>query len=105
MKPVLEDLFMGPMASPSFSEGFRWEDSRRRVRVIFADVTIADSKRVVFLHDWGRLPGFYFPVEDVRMDLMGACDHRTSSPLKGYAEYCRPGGGAPLAEARAGRCA
>ncbi|MFL5626734.1 MAG: hypothetical protein ACJ788_14210 [Ktedonobacteraceae bacterium] len=36
MKPALEDLFMGPMASPSLSEGFRWEDSRRRVRVIFA---------------------------------------------------------------------
>ncbi len=65
MKPVLEDLFMGPMASPSFSEGFRWEDSRRRVRVIFADVTIADSKRVMLLHEWGlarrtedsRIPG------------------------------------------------
>ncbi len=35
MKPALEYLFMGPLASPSFSQGFRWEDSRRRVRVVF----------------------------------------------------------------------
>ena len=29
MKPVLEDTLMGPMASPSISQGlgFRWEDS------------------------------------------------------------------------------
>ncbi len=29
MKRVLEDLFLGQLASPSFSQGFRWEDSHR----------------------------------------------------------------------------
>jgi uncharacterized protein (DUF427 family) len=87
MKPVLEDMFMGPGASPSFSEEFRWEDSRRRVRVVFANVTVADSKRVMLLHEFGRLPVFYFPREDVRMDLMEASEHRTHSPLKGEASY------------------
>src|SRR6266566_4955911 len=87
MKPALEDIFMGPMASPSLSDGFRWENSRRRVRVVFADVTVADSKRVMLLHEFGRLPVFYFPMEDVRMDLMEASDHRTHSPLKGEAPY------------------
>lgn len=87
MKPALEDIFMGQMASPSFSEGFRWEDSRRRVRVAFADVTIADSKRVMLLHEFGRLPVFYFPIEDVRMDLLEDTAHHTSSPLKGEASY------------------
>ncbi len=87
MKRVLEDTFMGQMASPSFSEGFRWEDSRRRVRVVFADTTIADSKRVMLLHEFGRLPVFYFPMEDVRMDLMEATEHHTHSPLKGEASY------------------
>ncbi len=53
MKPVLEDIFIGPMASPSFSSGFRWEDSRRRVHVVFAGVTVADSKRVMLLHELG----------------------------------------------------
>lgn len=87
MRPALEDIFMGPLASPSFSEGFRWEDSRRRVRVVFADVTIADSKRVMLFQESGRSPVFYFPVEDVRMDLMEATEHHTSSPLKGEASY------------------
>jgi uncharacterized protein (DUF427 family) len=87
MKSALEDMFMGPMASPSFSQGFRWEDSRRRVRVIFADVTFADSKHVMLLHEFGRLPVFYFPMEDVRMDMMEASDHHTHSPLKGEASY------------------
>jgi uncharacterized protein (DUF427 family) len=87
MRPALEDMFMGQMASPSFSEGFRWEDSRRRVHVVFADVIVADSKRVMLLHEFGRLPVFYFPMDDVRMDLLEATEHHTSSPLKGKASY------------------
>ncbi len=89
MKRVLEDLFLGPEASPSFSEGvrFRWEDSRRRVRVVFAEVTIAESKRVMRLHEFGRLPVYYFPMEEVRMDLLEVTDHQTCSPLKGAASY------------------
>jgi len=87
--PALEDILMGQMASPSFGPElrYRWEDSRRRVRVVFADVTIADSKRVMLLHEFGHLPVFYFPIEDVRTDVMEATDHHTSSPLKGEASY------------------
>ncbi len=87
MKPALEDIFMGPGASPSFSQGFRWEDSRRRVRVVFAGVTVADSKRVMLYHEFGRLPVFYFPMEDARMDLLQASELHSSSPLKGEASY------------------
>src|SRR6266700_4620441 len=87
MKRVLEDLSLGQLASPSFSQGFRWEDSRRRVRVVFAGVTVADSKRVMVLHEFGRLPVFYFPLEDVHMDLLEASEHHTHSPLKGEASY------------------
>jgi uncharacterized protein (DUF427 family) len=87
MKPALEDIFMGPTASPSLNGGFRWEDSRRRVRVVFADVTVADSERVMPLLEFGRLPVFYFPMEDARMDLMEATEHHTYSPLKGEASY------------------
>ena len=87
MKPALEDVFMGQAASPSFDHGFRWEDSRRRVRVVFGGVTIADSRRVMLLHEYGRLPVFYFPVEDVRMDLVETTEHSTHSSLKGDASY------------------
>ncbi len=87
MKPALEDIVIGPEASPSLSEGFRWEDSRRRVRVVFADMTIAASNRVMLFQEFGRLPIFYFPMEDVHMDLLVPTDHYTSSPLKGEASY------------------
>ena len=89
MKPVLEDLFLGPAATPAISQGqqFRWEDIQRRVRVIFAGITIADSKHVMRLQEYGRLPVYYFPLEDVRKDVLVATDHHTNSPLKGDASY------------------
>src|SRR5258707_9710479 len=100
MNPVFEDMFLGPLASPSFSEGlrFRWEDSRRRVRVVFAGITVADSMHVMLLHECGRLPVFYFPLEDVRMDLLEATEHRSFSPLKGEASYWTVRGGSRVAE-------
>ena len=89
MQPVLEDMYIGPMASPSLSQQipFRWEESQRRVQVFFADLTIADSKHVMLLLEYGRLPVYYFPLEDVRQDLLEATDHHTHSPLKGEASY------------------
>jgi uncharacterized protein (DUF427 family) len=89
MKPALEDIVIGPVASPSFAPEvrFRWEDSRRRVRTVFGGVTIADSTHVMLLLEAGRLPVFYFPIEDVQMDMMAAIDYSTHSPLKGDASY------------------
>ena len=87
MKRVLEDIFIGPAASPSFDSGFRWQESQRRVRALFAGVTIADSTRVMLLHEFGYLPVFYFSMEDVRMDVMEPTQHSTDSPLKGKASY------------------
>jgi uncharacterized protein (DUF427 family) len=89
MRPALEDIFMGPLASPSFSQDlrFRWEDSRRRVHTVIGGVTVADSKRVMLLHEFGRLPVFYFPMDDVRMDVLEATDHHYISPQKGEASF------------------
>jgi uncharacterized protein (DUF427 family) len=89
MQPVLEDLFIGPLATPSLSQelAFRWEDSQRRVRVIFAGLTIADSKQVMRLQEYERLPVYYFPLQDVREEVLEATDHHTHSPLKGEASY------------------
>jgi uncharacterized protein (DUF427 family) len=82
-----EDLFFGPAGTPSLAPGFRWEDSGRRVRALFGGETIADSKRVMRLQEAGRLPVYYFPMDDVRMDLMEATDLTSSSSLKGEATY------------------
>ncbi|WP_336773504.1 DUF427 domain-containing protein [Paenibacillus sp. MMO-58] len=59
----------------------------RRIRVKFAGETIADSKRVLTLHERGHLPVYYFPIEDIRTDLLVATDHTTYCPFKGDASY------------------
>jgi uncharacterized protein (DUF427 family) len=100
MRPKLEDILIGPAAPPSFTNDlrFRWEDSRRRVRAVFGGVTTADSTHVMLLHEAGRLPVFYFPIEDVRMDIMEGTEHSTNSPLKGNASYWTIRGGDRVVE-------
>jgi uncharacterized protein (DUF427 family) len=53
------------------------EETPKRVRVTFAGETIADSSRVLIMHETRHLPVYYFPIPDVRMDLMIATDHKT----------------------------
>lgn len=63
------------------------EDSPRRVRVVVAGETIAQSGRAKLLHESGHLPVYYLPQEDVRMDLLEASEHTTHCPVKGDAAY------------------
>jgi uncharacterized protein (DUF427 family) len=53
------------------------ELSPRYVRVKFAGETVADSKRAMLMHEANRIPVYYFPKEDVRMDLVRRTDHGT----------------------------
>jgi uncharacterized protein (DUF427 family) len=64
-----------------------FEDSPRRVRVMFNGETVADSRRAKLMHETGHLPVYYFPDEDVRMDLLEESDHTTHCPFKGDASY------------------
>jgi uncharacterized protein (DUF427 family) len=64
-----------------------FEDSPRRVRVMFNGETVADSRRVKLMHEKGLLPVYYFPEEDVRMDLLEESDYTTHCPFKGDASY------------------
>jgi len=63
------------------------EPSPRRVRVMFNGETIADSSSMQLLHEDGHLPIYYFPVADVRMDLLEKTEHSTHCPHKGDASY------------------
>jgi uncharacterized protein (DUF427 family) len=54
-------------------DGPRVEPSARWVRVRFAGQVIADSRRALLLRQYGgsgQLPAYYFPQEDVRMDVL-----------------------------------
>ncbi len=63
------------------------ESSPRRVRVVFNGETVADSSAMKMMHETRHLPVYYFPADDVRMDLLEKTDHTTHCPHKGDASY------------------
>lgn len=63
------------------------EDCPKRVRVYVAGQVIADSRRVKLMHERGHVPVYYFPVEDIRTELLVPSEKRTHCPRKGDARY------------------
>ena len=65
-----------------------WEPSPKWVRVWFAGVIIADSKRAMLLWEPPRpTPTYYFPLDDVRTDMLQPSDHTRPSQAMGEATY------------------
>jgi uncharacterized protein (DUF427 family) len=50
------------------------------------------------MFETGHLPVYYFPVADVKMDLLDATDHHTHCPYKGEASYYSIRAGDTVAE-------
>ena len=65
----------------------RFEPSRKRVRVEFNGVRVADSARALVVHETRLPPAYYFPLDDVRMDLMVKTELASHCPFKGDASY------------------
>jgi uncharacterized protein (DUF427 family) len=63
------------------------EPSPKRVRVVAAGELIADSRRVMLLHESGHQPVYYFPADDVRSEFLVSSDRHTRCPKKGEASY------------------
>lgn len=64
-----------------------FDSSPKRIRVMFHGKTIVDSLCAGLMRERGRLPVYYFPRDDVRMDFLTRADHRTHCPLRGDASY------------------
>jgi len=63
------------------------EPCYKRVRVVVGGETIADSRHTLLLSESGHQPGYYFPPEDVRPDVLEPSDRHTRCPKKGEASY------------------
>ncbi len=63
------------------------ERSPRRVRVLLARETVADSDEVRLLHPPGRTPTYLFPREHVRIDLFEPSDRRRCDAGMGEGTY------------------
>ena len=84
-RPRLEDIV--DRVQNTHIEHLMFEPTAKRVRAMLASATIADSTNVMIMHEPGRLTAYYFPIADVRQDLLIPSSKRTSSPLKGEAHY------------------
>jgi uncharacterized protein (DUF427 family) len=82
--PLLENKLVGP--EPEAVE-IRLEPSAKRVRAFVAGVAVADSCRVMMMFETARLPVYYFPIDDVRTDLLVPTKRVVKSVYKGDATY------------------
>lgn len=74
-----------------------FEDSPRRVRAELGGRVVADSRRMKLLHETGHLPVYYFPRDDVDMDLLEQSASDYHCPFKGDARLWTVRAGEELA--------
>jgi uncharacterized protein (DUF427 family) len=65
----------------------RLEPTTRRIRVVFAGTTVADSTRCLRILETSHPPTYYVPPEDVRLDLLEETGRRSFCEFKGTARY------------------
>ena len=53
------------------------EPTPRRIRVTFGGETVADSTNALIMYETRHQPVYYFPMSDVRMDLLEKTNHST----------------------------
>jgi uncharacterized protein (DUF427 family) len=75
-----------------------FEDSPRRIRAKLGGETVVDSRHAKLLHEHGHLPIYYFPREEVRMDLLSPSDKHSVCPYKGKASYWHVAAAGKVAE-------
>jgi len=93
--PELRDPKTGQLMAANTNHGaveetggpFRLKPAVMRIRAEADGIMIADSRRAVKLIERGMEDVYYFPKEDVRMDLLIPSDHATACPRKGLARY------------------
>ena len=61
--------------------------SPKRLRVEVGGETVADSIQALLLYESDHLPAYYFPLADIRMDLLQPSALTTNCPFKGRATY------------------
>ena len=87
MVESLEEKEIEVIKRPSVAGPLEFLYPEKRVRAFFADTAIANSSRALLLLERKHLPVYYFPMDDVRMDLLKETDRHTHCSRKGNASY------------------
>ena len=74
------------------------EDGPKQVRTYLGGELIADSKRLKLVWEVPYYPAYYFPQEDVHMDLLIPNGHTQRSPSRGGAHNFTVKGGDRVVE-------
>ena len=65
----------------------RLEACAKRIRVIYQNITIADTQRAYRVLETSHPPVYYIPREDIRMEYLHSSPHQTFCEWKGHASY------------------
>jgi uncharacterized protein (DUF427 family) len=88
MAQALEDRVLTGMEDRRPIEGdIKFEPTQRRVRVMFGGITIADSNAVMLMIEKRRLAVYYFPMKDVRTEVLVPTEYTSDKPGKGKATF------------------
>jgi uncharacterized protein (DUF427 family) len=65
----------------------RLEDSEKRIKVVFGEVTVAYTTRAKRVLETSHPPVFYIPPEDIRMEHLKLAEGKSFCEWKGVARY------------------
>ena len=82
-----DELSSEKVADPATDYSIEIRPSRHRVRVEFNGAWVANSVRALEVRETRLAPAYYFPPEDVRMDLLEHTAYQTHCPFKGNATH------------------
>src|SRR2546430_16825859 len=94
-RPEARSASESPVIPPA-SEQLRIVPTPKRVRAVIGGETIADSLRALLLLEGKVSAVYYFPREDVRLDLLGESERPVPFPVKGDAAYWHAPGSGPV---------
>jgi uncharacterized protein (DUF427 family) len=77
---AVEDKVMVGIERPAGLAELRVERTERRIRGYRAGELVVDSRKPLLVFEARRLPVYYFPIQDVRMDVLRASAHSQAAP-------------------------
>jgi uncharacterized protein (DUF427 family) len=87
MPPRPEPTKPGQESVWDFPRPARFEPTTRRIRIVFAGITIADTRSAIRAIETSHPPSYYLPPSDIRMEALTRTERSSVCEWKGQAAY------------------